>query len=320
MRNNYVRFSDNFRASSDNFVTLSLETHLFFGRIMKEHSLFLMAGFQPPNVSHIKKADRYRCEFEDFLSQIVSISNGMVSEDVLESGEIVTDFTIRAENMTSRLTGIPIDSRITQAEKRLQAGCMNCENSRMKQQVEKLNERALCMISGLIDFKEEILREVSTCQIFTANYPLLIKHIIREAKLYHATIMQLNEKGCLSLDSLCSMERFWNQIMMEHALFIRGLLDPSEEELIKTADGFAQDYKELLNEARRKDCETMDALTRKTLEETIRYRDFKAAGAMGLTECKIASIILPLLADHVLREANHYLRILEQGGNNKSWN
>ncbi|MEI3218941.1 MAG: DUF2935 domain-containing protein [Lachnoclostridium sp.] len=29
----------------DNYVTLSLETHLFFCRIMKEHSLFLMAGF-----------------------------------------------------------------------------------------------------------------------------------------------------------------------------------------------------------------------------------------------------------------------------------
>ena len=27
--------------------------------------------------------------------------------------------------------------------------------------------------------------------------------------------------------------------------------------------------------------------------------------------CKIDSIILPLLADHVLREANHYIRLLE---------
>lgn len=34
--------------------------------------------------------------------------------------------------------------------------------------------------------------------------------------------------------------------MMEHALFIRGLLDPSEEKLINTADDFAEDYKRLL--------------------------------------------------------------------------
>lgn len=31
----------------------------------------------------------------------------------------------------------------------------------------------------------------------------------------------------------------------------------------------------------------------------------------GILDTKIASIILPLLADHVLREANHYIRLLE---------
>lgn len=59
---------------------------------------------------------------------------------------------------------------------------------------------------------------------------------------------------------------------------------------------------------------TMDGLTRKTLETTERYRDFKAAGTKGITGCDIRSSILPLLADHVLREANHYLRILKQEG------
>lgn len=29
------------------YVVLSLELHLFFGRIMKEHALFLRAGFTP---------------------------------------------------------------------------------------------------------------------------------------------------------------------------------------------------------------------------------------------------------------------------------
>lgn len=58
----------------------------------------------------------------------------------------------------------------------------------------------------------------------------------------------------------------------------------------------------------------MDELTRKTLETTEQYRDFKAAGTKGITGCSIRSVILPLLADHVLREANHYLRILKDEG------
>ena len=117
--------------------------------------------------------------------------------------------------------------------------------------------------------------------------------------------------GTISPKCIRETEMFWNQIMMEHALFIRGLLDPSEEELIEAANGFAGDYKGLLAEAKKQDCRTMDDLTRKTLEETEKYRDFKKAGTKGITECEISSLILPLLADHVLREANHYLRILE---------
>ena len=47
------------------------------------------------------------------------------------------------------------------------------------------------------------------------------------------------------------------------------------------------------------------------LKKTEQYRNFKEAGTEGITQCKIRSVILPLLADHVLREANHYLRILK---------
>ena len=51
-------------------------------------------------------------------------------------------------------------------------------------------------------------------------------------------------------------------------------------------------------------------VTAQSREETMRLRDFKEAGANGILECKIESIIIPLLADHVLREANHYLCVL----------
>ena len=90
---------------------------------------------------------------------------------------------------------------------------------------------------------------------------------------------------------------------MEHALFIRGLLDPSEEALIETADDFSKDYKRLLQMAKCRDCAAMGHMTAASLEETRKYRDFKATGTKGILSCDIASLILPLLADHVLREA-----------------
>ena len=166
-------------------------------------------------------------------------------------------------------------------------------------------------LNGLISFKEEVLREMTGCRLYTTNYPLLIEHILREARLYRQTILEIERKGRISAPDLRNLEIFWNQIMMEHAQFIRGLLDPTECELLETADEFAKDYCRLLDEARKQDWRAMNALTAKTLQTTKQYQQFKTAGTEGITGCEIRSIILPLLADHVLREANHYLRILE---------
>lgn len=331
----------------EDYVRISLETHLFFARIMKEHSLFLQAGFLAMDTPWIQKADFFRNQFEELLRQTVRISNQMVSGCVLQSEELVTPFTLAAEEETSCLGGIPIDSSITRMELALQSGCVRDPNGDTVQRTRRLNERGIRLLEGLIEFKESILREVREGRLFTANYPLLIEHILREARLYRASLIGIMEENFVCFENLLDQEAFWNQIMMEHALFIRGLLDPSEAELIKTADMFAMDFQELLKAARsqderagtlciestcagipciditcgggscagtRSDRITTDGiLTQRSLEETRRLREFKAAGAKGILECQIQSIILPLLADHVLREANHYIRILECG-------
>ena len=54
-------------------------------------------------------------------------------------------------------------------------------------------------------------------------------------------------------------------------------------------------------------------MTQAALKETVKYRGFKAAGTDGILNGQVSSVILPLLADHVLREADHYIRILETG-------
>lgn len=300
----------------ENYVTLSIETHLFFARIMKEHSLFLAAGFPCKDEEWVQKADHFRKQFETLLLETIKISNGRINDCILKSDELVTEFTINAEKRTECLSGIPINTEISKMEKNLHPGFARENNREIFRMVHQINERAICLLTGLIEFKENILKEVGDGRLFTANYPLLIKHILREAKLYRATVDNLMHNRQVSYRGLLGTEEFWNQIMMEHALFIRGLLDPSEEQLIDTADEFAMDFKKLLAMAKKQDCMAMDELTRKSLEETIKIRDFKSAGAKGILNCEIASIILPLLADHVLREANHYIRILRCGRRN----
>ena len=290
---------------SQDYVIHSLEQHLFFARIMKEHALFLKLGFLPPNQNLAQDAEHFLREFEALLSRAIAFSNRVVRNCVLCSGELVTEFTDCAERQTQQLTGTAIDRKLTSRTIEL-VGCGSKADPPVSQalvrQVRQLNR------DGIIAFKERLLRSVCSCSLFTSNYPLLIEHILREARLYRAHLMRLENRSNCSRQELCDSELFWNRIMMEHALFIRSLLDPSEEALVGSAGDFAADYKRLLEASAAANDKVMNG---SSLALTQKFRDFKRASVDGIASCKIRSIILPLLADHVLREANHYLRLLE---------
>lgn len=294
----------------NHYIVKSLELHLFFGRIMKEHALFLKAGFTPANADFSKQAECYKNEFEKLLCRALTLSDGVIGKDVLTSGEVVTEFTAEAEKQTEALTAISIDRELTEKALHLRGQDQRSGlNPNLRFAVHALNERALELLNGLIAFKEKILNNVLCCKMFTANYPLLIEHILREAKLYREYVSTLERDGCLTMRSMQEVECFWNRIMMEHALFIRGLLDPSENSLIDTADEFACKYEKLLEACDQAQAQMIGS---SSLEETRKFRDFKKAGVEGIEACKIRSLILPLLADHVLREANHYIRLLKK--------
>ena len=294
------------------YVVNSLELHLFFARIMKEHALFLKLGLMPPNADLAREGEHLLRSFETLLSRAVTLSDHVVGDCVLDSGEIFTEFTDRAECQTMQLTGSFIDRGLTAREMRLQGrDCSDdlCVPQPLVSQVRQLNRDGLTLVDRIIHYKEGLLRCIDSCKLFTVNYPLLIEHILREARLYRAYLMQLEGIGDGNCQELRDSERFWNQIMMELALFIRGLLDPTEDVLINTANNFAGDYRRLLETS----AAANDRMIRhaNSLTLTQKFRDFKRAGVEGIEGCQIRSIILPLLADHVLREANHYLRLLK---------
>ena len=297
---------------TQDYVVCSLELHLFFARIMKEHSFFLKVGFLPPNADLAGQGERLMRNFEHLLSRAIALSNHVVCQNVLDSGEIVTEFTDLAERQTQRLSGTFIDRRLTARAMQLKGRDCGTDWSAppmLTRQIQQLNRDGLQFLQRLIAFKEGLLQRIGSCNLFTSNYPLLIEHILREARLYRAHLLRLEGMEDGNKQELWDSELFWNQIMMEHALCNRGLLDPSEDTLIQSADNFAGEYKRLLAASSAANDRIMHS--KNALALTEKFRDFKRAGVDGIEKCQIRSIILPLLADHVLREANHYIRLLE---------
>lgn len=298
---------------NNNLLTKSIDLHLFFMRIMKEHMFFIEAAFTPQNFGLQAEASNLRERASNFLAKVVSMANQNISTNTLHSGEITTKYTLDAEGASSYYTKIPIDTNITKTEYALTP--MINETSRVNQQeIFSLNNEAHQIVSDIIKYKTQLLNQVLGCSIFTGNYPLLIDHILREAKHYLGKIENLQNMNMkITPKEVIEEEIFWNNIMAEHSKFIRGLLDPTEEELQNIANMFANKFDELTEIAKRADQNVYElaGVTSQAISEVGKIIDFKTKGTEGLLNCKVKSIILPLLADHVLREANHYFELLK---------
>lgn len=104
------------------YVGMSLELHLFFDRIMKEHSFFIEMSLTEKNKQEKNIANNFQKLFSDILGKMVALANGRINNNLLNSGEIVTDKTLEAERKSSNLTQIQIDTNITLMESELKSG------------------------------------------------------------------------------------------------------------------------------------------------------------------------------------------------------
>lgn len=299
--------------STMDFISQSLELNLFFIRIMKEHLLFLGLGFTPKNDNLSKQADNLQREFDGILAETIILSNGTINVDILKKDEIITEYTLKAEMTTAFFTGARINTKLTQDEMNLKPGRLLNEDKRLERRVHILNQRVISAMTALIQFKENLLSNLNSCKIFISVYPTMLEHLLHEAKYFLRMIQEIQNRNEINIQKeLYENELFWNDIMSEHGKFIRGLLDPSENELINMANHFAYEFDQL-KEATKAAIDqkiSLERVTEESIKATKDFKNFKTEAIKGILGCKIKMLAVPLLADHVLREANHYLRIL----------
>lgn len=176
-------------------------------------------------------------------------------------------------------------------------------------------------VSHIWAFKRKILGLILGCQLPGANnFPLLVDHTSREANYFRNRLTELNMGTLEPLpDAIIDENVFFLRIMADHAKFISHLLDPSERKLVDQAREFSQDFDQLLFQAKDLDSMRPQSQTVPLLDQFLdqnrvsvkSLRDFKQTARDLIYSCKIKSIIHPLLADHVFREAERFLHIID---------
>lgn len=296
-----------FLLSIHDFIKKSLELNLFYQRIIKEHLLFIETHLPCSETAYITEAKVLRLSFERLLGETVLVSKGIIDCDKINCSDAVTEYTLGAEELTSRLTGLSINFEITKAMLELDKTKIEYSDS-LYSKIMDINKRSLNILKEVIEFKERVLSLKLTQCMEVLLYPTMQEHLIEEAKVYEDILKHL-VKNQLPSRPLCDTLNFWNHIMAEHAEFTDGLLDPSEKELKLMARKFVEKFKKLVKECLK---ESEKEIISRSKDATEEIKVFKTDATIGLLNGKIKSIITPLLADHILREANHFLKILDE--------
>ncbi|WP_035099790.1 DUF2935 domain-containing protein [Aneurinibacillus terranovensis] len=174
--------------------------------------------------------------------------------------------------------------------------------------------------SQMWEFNREILGLILSGKIICHTYPLVIDHFSREAAYFMNRLEQLNKGTFAPLpDAIINENIFFLRLMADHAKFISHLLDPSERDLVIQAGEFSYQFDQLLYqtvdlESMRPHSQNVPMLVQ-LLDENksyvVTFRNFKKDLREAITSRKIRSIIHPMLADHMYRESEHFLYVLD---------
>jgi len=180
---------------------------------------------------------------------------------------------------------------------------------------------ATMAVGKFFAFKRHILHLLVDCRLCGGWLtPLFVDHLSREALYFRKLLKKIT--GCamaFPVDAIVSENIFWVRGIADHVKFIRGLADPSERGLVSQAKVLGNKFDVLNLQAR--DFAGMLWHYRST-NELVRFEmdlrvasgeavDFFTAAESLVARCAAATVIPPLLADHIRREGEHWLAVLE---------
>jgi hypothetical protein len=249
--------------------------------------------------------------------QVNSVTNGRLQE-------IRFWVTIMKEHALFIALGLPCDQISLIEQARAFAAQFEDLEARVRRATTidpALLREIIAAVSALIAFQRSILALMLQCIIRPSIPPLFVDHITREA-IHFLELIQSPQPPLSTIQQILRRSVFWLRQMKEHIEFIIHLLDPSERLLINQAKKLLEVFRKLLETAR--DLESMSESQPQFFNAAVRFifevneqtailRDFKATAHELVVLCRVLSTVPdPLLTDHVRREADKFLKELEE--------
>jgi hypothetical protein len=265
----------------------------FWSGVFRDHGQFIHDNLAPDQPNYIRWAQGFHQAFEQLHTEVKQL--GQAASLPGPAG--------------SYATGAPL------AEAPL-TGLQGQELIRYEQQAQQLSGALLERLGSLKAFKEELLQQKLDCKVKLALGPSLLSHMIIEA-----------EEAQRALGAARSLEQLppplqalhhhliWLPDAAGHAAALHGGLDGSERRLLNATAEFRQIFSGMQIQALElygmlrvapRMVGALRRLNRDAMTQIGTFRAFLVELREHLEGCEVLGTLVPLFADHMLREELYY--------------
>ena len=290
------------------FFLQSLVSNLYYLWTLREYSARIQVSFPPIYENYINKSFELARRAEILSKRVAEYAYKGLPENVIESGIVLTPYTLELELLTEKLFGIDIDTSITEKEKNIKIGIVNPSKEEVRD-MENINKDALILVNDFINFANELYEKIENQEIFTFYYNSINLYLIEEAKLYVSSLERLKEKATVNPSYVIDAQYFGTLGMQAIATYIRGEIDPIHKDIFDEANNFVIEYRNMLNEYENMIMtpENQKNMTLNSLELAERLKSFVEKCIEKLLKKEIYFISAPITKDNELTAVNFFI-------------
>lgn len=247
-------------------------------------------------------------KYQELFKRIIPFSNNKVSKEFLNSDILYTSYTRDLELDTIKYFDIGLDPSITLECLNLIPG--NIDLLDLKE-VDKYMEELLHLLDKSTNTLNNISTYIKENNMFLTIYPLVVDHIINENKLLKDTLERLLKKEGTDPTYVYTLEYYYTNFLKEHSLLIRNLINPVKNKEVEMSNKYYNLYNSLLTSFNNEVSPySIDGIYNKCINITNSFKSFLNETINMTINNHSNFMIVPIILDHLLREANSYINNL----------
>ena len=285
----------------------SLVNHLYFAGTIRSFCSTIGLTFFKNNQQYIDQAINLGYRATDIINKAIFYMDKQLASLVLESNVYITSYTKELDLLTEKLFDIDLFISVDKDTNILKTrGDVEYNNETM-QKIDDLNKESLVLINDFKAFCSMIKTKLDSNELFSYSYPDFFNYMYDEISVYGRDIERIMSKKDYTKFYLNEFTYYFNELLRESALYIRGFLDTKEGDIFDMASYYINAFSNLsLKYLKNKDSD----LSIETEKLVISYQKYISSIINDLLKSKIYFITPPITLDNFLTNVNVYLFIL----------